>query len=148
VPPPGSAPTDTPLPPGFDFEIVFDGGSLGNPGRGYGSYRLRGRAVDARVERLDFGQAVTNNEAEYRALIGGLEDVLGVLAAQAHPAEQARVLALGDSLLVVNQLTAGWKVKSANLVPLHRRARELAARFGRFELRWQPRSRSVRVLGH
>ena len=146
--PRGPSSADPPLPPGFDFEIVFDGGSLGNPGLGYGSYRLRGRELDARVERREYGQAVTNNEAEYRALIGGLEDLLGVLAAQGRPAEQARVLALGDSMLVVNQLTAGWKVRSANLVPLHRRARELASRLGRFELRWQPRARSVRVLGH
>jgi ribonuclease HI len=139
---------DIPQPSGFDFEIVFDGGSLGNPGRGYGSYRLRGRELAARVERREYGHGVTNNEAEYQALIGGLEDLLGVLAALGRPAEEARVLALGDSMLVVNQLTAGWKVKSANLVPLHRRARELAARFGRFELRWQPRAHSVRVLGH
>jgi ribonuclease HI len=140
--------SDAPLPPGLDYEIVFDGGSLGNPGRGYGSYRLRGTGLEARVERREYGDAVTNNEAEYRALIGALEDLLGVLAGQGRPPYRARVLALGDSALVINQVGAGWKVRSANLVPLHRRARELAARFGRLDLRWQPRARSVRVLGH
>ena len=61
---------------GPELTIVFDGGSLGNPGKGYGSYRLRppGGEWEAAV-RLDFGGGVTNNEAEYRSLLGALEEV-------------------------------------------------------------------------
>ena len=55
------------------YEIVFDGGSLGNPGLGYGSYEITTEgAVLHRVERQEYGQGVTNNQAEYRSLIGAL----------------------------------------------------------------------------
>ena len=58
-----------------DYTIIFDGGSRGNPGEGYGSYELRTRA-ERQIERLTFGDHVTNNEAEYRTLIAALRDVL------------------------------------------------------------------------
>jgi ribonuclease HI len=132
----------------FTHEIVFDGGSLSNPGHGYGSYRLRGRDLPSRIERLDFGDGVTNNEAEYRALIGGLGDLLAVLERSGASPRDASVLVLGDSQLVLKQTAGLWKVKGANLQPLTRQARDLVARFGKVELRWQPRKASVAVLGH
>ena len=60
-----------------DYVIVFDGGSQGNPGPGYGSYQLA-RAADGRKDlvRLDFGRDMTNNEAEYHTLIASLEGLL------------------------------------------------------------------------
>ena len=49
-----------------DYVLIFDGGSHGNPGPGYGSYALV-RASDEKQDlvRLDFGREMTNNEAEY-----------------------------------------------------------------------------------
>ena|SRR5438552_1838981 len=131
-----------------DYEIVFDGGSLNNPGRGYGSFRLRGPAVGSRIERREFGQGVTNNEAEYRALIEALEALLAALERAGGDPAATSVLALGDSQLVISQVAGRWKVGSPNLVPLNRRARDLVGRFGRVELRWHPRARSVATLGH
>ena len=55
--------------------IIFDGGSKGNPGQGYGSYTLRWPGAQQQIVRLRFGDRVTNNEAEYDTLIAALEAV-------------------------------------------------------------------------
>ena len=62
------------------YILTFDGGSKGNPGLGYGSYELRTCDDRARMERREYGDNVTNNEAEYRTLIEGLDRYPG------HPA--------------------------------------------------------------
>ncbi len=54
-----------------DLMLVFDGGSLGNPGKGYGSFHLADRDGYETIERLEFGNNVTNNQAEYRTMIAG-----------------------------------------------------------------------------
>ena len=57
---------------------MFDGGSLGNPGRGYGSYILFGPDSLIEKQKLDYadhGPAVTNNQAEYLTLINALESL-------------------------------------------------------------------------
>ena len=61
----------------------------------------------------------TNNVAEYRALIAGLEAVAHL---------RARVMHVrADSLLVIKQLRGEWRVKHENLKPLYAEARELLA---------------------
>lgn len=64
-----------------DYVIVFDGGSLGNPGVGYGSYALLTRNGHRAVQRLSLGEYVTNNEAEYDTLIAALRDLIGRIEA-------------------------------------------------------------------
>ena len=128
-----------------DVAIVFDGGSLGNPGRGYGSFRLRRRdAPWSQAVRLEFGPRVTNNEAEYRALIAALE----AAAAAAGDPGRTSLEVLGDSQLVLNQLRGRWKVRAENLRAHHARARALLDRFAAVRLTWQPRAESVALLGH
>src|SRR5919202_497396 len=56
--------------------LVFDGGSIGNPGRGYGSYQLTVRGKPEPPKRLEFGEQYTNNEAEYDTLLRALEAIL------------------------------------------------------------------------
>lgn len=125
--------------------VVFDGGSLGNPGRGYGSYRLRlGDGDWAPAVRLEHGPQITNNEAEYRTLIGALEALAALLPDPATTALEV----FGDSQLVLKQLDGKWKVRAGNLVADHARARALLAKFGPVHLTWQPRARSVALLGH
>jgi ribonuclease HI len=48
-----------------------------------------------------------------------------------------------DSLLLVNQLTGRYKVKTPHLQPLHRRVRRLAAGFDRVTFEHVPRERNV-----
>src|SRR5947207_7513750 len=81
-----------------------DGGARGNPGPAALGYVLTdpgGREVEARGEYVG---AVTNNVAEYRALIAGLA------AAAEHHAEPLVVCM--DSELVVRQMTGQYRVKN------------------------------------
>lgn len=128
-----------------DYDIIFDGGSKGNPGRGYGSFRIRpaGLAWFPAV-RLEFGDGVTNNEAEYRSLIAAFEQ----LASEVADTSSLQVEVFGDSKLVLEQLAGRWKVRAANLAPIWREARAAAARFGAVRYTWHSRDHSVDLLGH
>jgi probable phosphoglycerate mutase len=133
-----------------DYQLVFDGGSLGNPGKGYGSFRLS-RVSDGKrlTRRLEFGDRVTSNQAEYRTLIAGLEQLQEIIRAAGKPVGEFTVAVLGDSDLVVQQVNGRWKVHNSGLRPLNERAVELFRSFGSAStITWQPRERSVRVLGH
>jgi probable phosphoglycerate mutase len=132
-----------------DYVILFDGGSHGNPGPGYGSYRLT-RVVDGREDtvRLDFGEEMTNNEAEYRTLIAALEGLIDrIQTAQRDPSEFT-VEIRGDSALVLRQIEGRWKAKDDRMRALRNRARELLARFKGHRLVLQGREESVQALGH
>ena len=127
------------------FTVVFDGGSLGNPGKGYGSFHITGPGGYVVHERREYPGIVTNNQAEYMTLIEALESII----CQEGPAtRQSKLVINGDSLLVINQLLGKWKVKNAGLAPLHRQAGLLLQRFGARELRWHDRKHSVALLGH
>jgi ribonuclease HI len=131
--------------PGFDYTIIFDGGAIGNPGKGYGSYQIVGATTVVARQRRDYGDNVTNNQAEYQTLIHALEDLrdhLGPTAAH------ASVAIRGDSQLVILTVTGQWKVKHPRLQPLHARAVELLRGFGRTDVAWHPRGNSVAALGH
>ena len=94
-----------------EWTLRCDGGARGNPGPGalaYALYDPAGVEVEARGAYLG---AVTNNIAEYRALIAGLE------AAKRRGVERLRVCL--DSELVVRQMTGEYRVKHAGLKPLH-----------------------------
>jgi broad specificity phosphatase PhoE/ribonuclease HI len=112
-----------------------DGGSRGNPGpAGYGSVVF---TTDRKVVLAEAKQAIgraTNNVAEYRGLIAGLEEAVGLGATE--------VVVQMDSKLVVEQMAGRWKVKHPDLIELHREARDLAARFEKVSYRWIPRAQN------
>ncbi|MHB1417203.1 MAG: ribonuclease HI family protein [Chloroflexota bacterium] len=113
-----------------------DGASRGNPGPAAIAYVLldaRGRELAA--EGRCIGQA-TNNEAEYRALIAGLE------RAKTLPAGELDIRL--DSELVVFQLTGRYRVRTPHLVPLHERARTLLSAFSKVTVRHVPRRENAR----
>ena len=106
--------------------LWIDGGSRGNPGLsaiGVVVEDDQGRELET-VGKV-IGQA-TNNVAEYRALIVGLELARGLGAAD--------VEVRSDSELLVRQMTGEYKVKNEGLKPLHGEARALAAGFDRFSI--------------
>lgn len=108
------------------WRLRCDGGARGNPGPGAGAFVLldpAGREVEARGEFLG---TVTNNVAEYRALIAGLE------AAARHAVVELEVSM--DSELVVRQMTGQYRVKHEGLKPLNLAARHAAARIP--SVRW------------
>jgi broad specificity phosphatase PhoE/ribonuclease HI len=115
--------------------IEADGGSRGNPGpAGYGAVvRTEDRATVLAESKQAIGHA-TNNVAEYRGLIAGLEDAVKLDATE--------VAVFMDSKLVVEQMSGRWKVKHPGLIELHAQARKLAARFDRISYAWIPRERN------
>ena len=130
---------------GADFTLVFDGGSLGNPGLGYGSYEIVTPAGSVASGHIEFGDNMTNNQAEFRALIAGLDDLLRQLG----PDAALRTLAVrGDSQLVIRGLSGAWRVKHPGLRPLLEEATQLLARFSSVDLTWHPRNESVKAFGH
>ena len=130
------------------YVLVFDGGSRGNPGRSYGSYRIQPKGKKPlRPVRLDFGHG-TNNEAEYQALIAGLEALLEIIEAEGHDPADCAVEVCGDSQLVLNQLRGAWKVKNKRMRVLCDQAEELISRFSTRRFRHQKRQRTVEILGH
>ncbi|HXT36200.1 MAG TPA: reverse transcriptase-like protein [Chloroflexota bacterium] len=134
--------------PDPQYIITFDGGSKGNPGAGYGSYELRTRDNRSRVERKDYPGKITNNEAEYRTLIAGLEDLLATLQKAGKDPKRYHIEVRGDSQLVIKQLRGTYKVRHPNMLPLYEQARTLAARLGGVDWVWHERANSVSILGH
>ncbi|MGG7103802.1 bifunctional RNase H/acid phosphatase [Rhodococcus sp. 24CO] len=112
--------------------VEADGGSRGNPGpAGYGAAVFdSSRAVLA--ERKESIGTATNNVAEYRGLIAGLT-AAGELGA-------SDVDVRMDSKLVVEQMSGRWKVKHPDMIPLQRKAAELAAQFASVTYTWIPRA--------
>lgn len=131
--------------PGFDYTIVFDGGAIGNPGRGYGSYQIVGPDGLVAQRRVEYGDGVTNNQAEYRTLVEALEDLRDRLGRES---VRSSVAVRGDSQLVVQQVTGRWKVKHPELQPLRAQVVELLRGFARKDIAWHRRDASVRLLGH
>ena len=130
---------------GSDYTIVFDGGSLGNPGQGYGSYEIAGPDGTIAARQVQFGNDMTNNQAEFRAIIAALEDLLERVGSRA---DALSVAVRGDSQLVIRGLEGEWRVKHPGLQPLHQRAADLLRRFRKVDLAWHPRRESVRTFGH
>jgi ribonuclease HI len=132
-----------------DYILIFDGGSQGNPGWGYGSYALR-RVQDGaqRIERLTLGDGYTSNEAEYDTLIAGLQDLIGRIERAGRQPEEFSLEVRGDSTLVINQLQGRWKAREPRMAERRDRCLPLLRRFAVVTLKAQPRQESVRVLGH
>ena len=109
--------------------VFFDGGARGNPGPAaigavvFDPSSTPPTRVAAVSERIG---ETTNNVAEYRALIAGLQ------AAVATSARTVKVR--GDSKLVIEQVAGRWKVKQPHLRPLCDEARALLSRFDSVDL--------------
>lgn len=115
--------------------VEADGGSRGNPGpAGYGSVVFSADRSSVLAESKQSIGRATNNVAEYRGLIAGLEEAADVGATE--------VAVSMDSKLVVEQMSGRWKVKHPDLIPLHQQARTLAQRFDRVTYEWIPRARN------
>ncbi|HEU0192374.1 MAG TPA: bifunctional RNase H/acid phosphatase [Mycobacterium sp.] len=115
--------------------VEADGGSRGNPGpAGYGSVVWTADRMTVLAESKEAIGRATNNVAEYRGLIAGLEEAVRLGAAE--------VAVFMDSKLVVEQMSGRWKVKHPALAPLHQQARALASRFASISYEWLPRERN------
>lgn len=115
--------------------IHFDGGARPNPGEGAIGYTIK--MDDQNVEESKSIGQTTNNQAEYKALIGSLEEALerGV----------ARVVVRGDSELVVKQINGEYSVNSEELRPLYEKVQRMASEFDSFEIRHVARGKNNRA---
>jgi probable phosphoglycerate mutase len=103
--------------------LSTDGGARGNPGPAAYGYVLEaedGTVLDARGEAIG---VATNNVAEYRALVAGLEKAVELAI------DELEVVS--DSELLVRQMKGEYKVKSETLRDLNDEAEALARRLGK-----------------
>lgn len=115
--------------------VNVDGGARGNPGPAAIGVVVRngdGAVVEAVGETI--GQA-TNNVAEYRALLRGLE------LAAAHGATEVELI--GDSELVVRQIEGRYKVKHEDMKELHAQAKTMLADFDSWSIRHVKRAQNA-----
>ena len=117
--------------------IHVDGGARGNPGPaaiGVVVSTPEGDVIDEVAERIG---VATNNVAEYRGLLRGLERARALGAAE--------VDIVNDSELVARQLTGAYKVKHAAMKPLHAEAMAALRGFDRWSIRSVPRAQNARA---
>lgn len=114
-----------------ELTVCFDGASRGNPGQAAIGIVVLRNGVPVREIGEAIGEA-TNNVAEYRALLRGLEEAEALGA--------RRVQILSDSELVVRQLLGRYRVRSPALAALHRDALTRLQRFDRVSIRHVPRA--------
>lgn len=101
--------------------LHIDGASRGNPGEAAFGVHVADAAGTTVAELYGYLGRATNNVAEYQALLHGLDYALRRGA--------RRVAVFSDSELVVRQINGEYRVRHPDMLPLHRRARELMARF-------------------
>ncbi|WP_026184592.1 bifunctional RNase H/acid phosphatase [Salinispora vitiensis] len=115
--------------------VEADGGSRGNPGpAGYGAVLRDPGTGEVLAERSAAIGTATNNVAEYRGLIAGLEAAAELGAAEV----EARL----DSKLVVEQMCGRWQIKNPGLRPLAAQAAGLVGQFAAVRFTWIPRNRN------
>jgi len=120
---------------GRTLVLHVDGGARGNPGPaaiGVVISDADGQVVEELAETIG---VATNNVAEYRALLRGLE------RAAALGAGEVRIV--NDSELVARQLTGAYKVKHPAMRPLYEQAIAALAAFARWQIRSVPRAQNA-----
>jgi probable phosphoglycerate mutase len=103
--------------------LFTDGGARGNPGPAAYGYVIEGEdgtVLAAHGERIG---VATNNVAEYRALIAGLEKAIELAVPE--------VEVVSDSELLVKQMTGEYRVKNEALQDLSIQASRLARAIGK-----------------
>ena len=117
--------------------LNVDGGARGNPGPAAIGVVISdpdGETLEELSERIG---VATNNVAEYRALLRGVE------RARALGATEVEIV--NDSELVAKQLTGAYKVKHASMKPLYAEAISALRRFDSWGIRSVPRAQNARA---
>ncbi len=121
----------------MNYVLYADGASRGNPGPAAFGVILtdgRGKAIEELSQSIG---TATNNEAEYRGLLAGLD------AALKSGIKELEVRL--DSELLVAQLNGEYKLRAANLKPLFDQAKNKLAQFKRVRIVHVPRRQNSRA---
>ncbi|HIE27227.1 TPA: ribonuclease HI family protein [Candidatus Poribacteria bacterium] len=97
--------------------LYTDGGA--SPSESYASWILFNEQLEplTPIFKVSLPQDTTSNEAEYHAIIQGIQYV------QSKGYELIEIRS--DSKLIINQITGAWHVRMPNLLPLYHKARQL-----------------------
>ncbi|PZS14135.1 MAG: ribonuclease H [Solirubrobacterales bacterium] len=117
--------------------VHVDGGARGNPGPaaiGVVVSEPGGEVLEEGGERIG---VATNNVAEYRALL------LGLQRTRALGAQEVEIV--NDSELIARQLTGAYRVKHPAMKPLYREAITALRGFHRWQIRTVPREQNARA---
>jgi ribonuclease HI len=117
--------------------VHVDGGARGNPGPaaiGVVVCTADGAVLDEVAEAIG---VATNNVAEYRALLRGIERAAALGA--------STIELINDSELVARQLTGAYKVKHPAMKPLYEQARAALQDFDGWTIRNVPRAQNARA---
>jgi ribonuclease HI len=117
--------------------INVDGGSRGNPGPAGIAAVATDASGEILAERSETIGKATNNVAEYRALL------LGIELAKELEADEAEFV--GDSLLIVEQVRGKWKVKQDHLRPLHTKVKDALRELPAWSIRHVKRDENTRA---
>ena len=116
------------------IQLYTDGASRGNPGKsGIGVVVLDGEK-NILAEVSEYIGDATNNVAEYKALIRGVEKVLEF--------SPSRVDVFADSELMVRQLNGRYKVRAPSILPLYNEARKLLGMLSESQVQYVPREQN------
>ena len=117
--------------------LFTDGASRGNPGEaGAGIVLLDDDNQELIARSLYLGRS-TNNVAEYKALVLGLETAIQLGCSQ--------LSIFMDSQLIVRQVQGRYKVKNANLKPLFDKVKSLLANINKWSIDHIPRAQNKRA---
>jgi ribonuclease HI len=117
--------------------VHVDGGARGNPGPAAAACVISTPAGEILGEHAELLGEVTNNVAEYRALLLGLK--------RASELGASEVEVVNDSELIAKQINGQYKVKHAAMRPLYLDAIAALRGFERWQVRTVPRARNAQA---
>ena len=115
--------------------VHVDGGARGNPGPAAIGVVVSGPDGELLEEIAEAIGPATNNVAEYRALLRGVQRAAALGASE--------IELINDSELVARQLTGAYKVKHPAMKPLHERAAAALEGFASWSIRSVPRAENA-----
>jgi ribonuclease HI len=115
--------------------VHVDGGARGNPGPAAAGAVVSTPAGDVVDRAHELLGVATNNVAEYRGLLLGL--------ARARELGATEVDVVNDSELIAKQVNGVYKVKHADMKPLHAAAKAALGDFERWSVRSVPRAQNA-----
>jgi ribonuclease HI len=115
--------------------VHVDGGARGNPGPAGIGVVVSGEDGSVLQELGERIGPTTNNVAEYRALLRGLE--------LARELGASSVALINDSELVAKQLTGAYRVKHPAMQPLYAQAMAALREFDSWTIRSVPRAQNA-----
>jgi len=117
--------------------VHVDGGARGNPGAAAAACVISSPGGEVLGEHARLLGSTTNNVAEYRALLLGIE--------QARALGATELEIVGDSELIARQLTGAYKVRHAAMRELHGEAMSALRGLERWSIRTVPRTENARA---